>query len=214
MSQISSIEEMFNEKTEQIIPNLKNASSDSFNWFSNISWTTWLIIILILAFFGINIFVYLAKGTQTVSNLFAPLTQTIVSLFSGTTAKTINVSAKGTQEIVNVSSNTATAGLTEIQNITGSGSTPDSAIHHPDIMSNNTLNQALNTSTSQHQQQNGEDYIADDANSSIQQGKMGWCFIGEDRGFRSCEKVGINDTCMSGDIFPTKDVCVNPNLRA
>jgi hypothetical protein len=128
MSQISSIEEMFNEKTEQIIPNLKNASSDSFNWFSNISWTTWLIIILILAFFGINIFVYLAKGTQTVSNLFAPLTQSIVSLFSGTTAKTINVSAKGTQELVNVSAkgtqelvnvsaNTATAGLTEIQNI-------------------------------------------------------------------------------------------------
>ena len=69
-------------------------------------------------------------------------------------------------------------------------------------------------STSQHQQQNGEDYVADDANSSIQQGKMGWCFIGEDREFRSCAKVGINDTCMSGDIFPTKDVCVNPNLRA
>jgi hypothetical protein len=25
--------------------------------------------------------------------------------------------------------------------------------------------------------------------------------------------VGMNDTCMSGDIFPTSAVCVNPNLR-
>jgi hypothetical protein len=26
--------------------------------------------------------------------------------------------------------------------------------------------------------------------------------------------VGPNDTCMSGDIFPSQDICVNPSLRA
>jgi hypothetical protein len=56
---------------------------------------------------------------------------------------------------------------------------------------------------------------ADAANSSIQGGgKAGWCYIGEDRGFRSCAQVGVNDTCMSGEIFPTKEICVNPSLRA
>jgi len=58
----------------------------------------------------------------------------------------------------------------------------------------------------------------DDSYSSIQQnqttGKSGWCFIGEDRGFRSCAKVGVNDKCMSGDIFPSHEICVNPTLRA
>ena len=55
----------------------------------------------------------------------------------------------------------------------------------------------------------------DDATSMTQQNqsKSGYCYIGEDRGFRSCIQVGANDTCMSGDIFPTLDVCVNPNLR-
>jgi hypothetical protein len=24
----------------------------------------------------------------------------------------------------------------------------------------------------------------------------------------------VNDMCMSGDIFPTQAVCMNPNLRA
>ena len=36
-------------------------------FFSNISWQTWLIIVLILALLGINIFIYLAKGTGVVA---------------------------------------------------------------------------------------------------------------------------------------------------
>ena len=45
-------------------------------------------------------------------------------------------------------------------------------------------------------------------------GKAGWCYIGEDRGFRTCAQVGVNDKCMSGEIFPSQEICINPNLRA
>jgi len=38
--------------------------------------------------------------------------------------------------------------------------------------------------------------------------------VGEDRGFRTCAEVGVNDECMSGDIFPSQELCINPNLRA
>ena len=57
----------------------------------------------------------------------------------------------------------------------------------------------------------------DDSTSRIQMkptSKAGFCYIGEDRGFRSCIDVGEGDVCMSGDIFPTEAVCINPNLRA
>ena len=212
---ITSIEEIFNQHLEPIVPGLANNSSSYFSdfldFFSSLSWTTWLIIVLVLAFLGINIFVYFAKGTQIATNVFAPLLAKIAALFGKSVKQTVNVSAQGTQELVNVSAGTATAGLSEIQNITDG--IPGNAVQQPDIMINNSLNRSLNTSTQQKQQQNGEDYIADDSTSPIQQGKMGWCFIGEDRGFRSCEQVGVNDQCMSGDIFPTKDVCMNPNLR-
>lgn len=43
--------------------------------------------------------------------------------------------------------------------------------------------------------------------------KEGSCWIGKDRGFNSCIDVGRNDYCMSGDIYPTKDICINPTLR-
>ena len=53
--------------------------------------------------------------------------------------------------------------------------------------------------------------------SSIQKNKpkskAGFCYIGEDSGIRSCIKVGEGDICMSGDIFPTQAICINPNLR-
>jgi hypothetical protein len=78
-------------------------------------------------------------------------------------------------------------------------------------MQNNTLNNTLNTATA-----NNSLYEADESTSKIQSGgnKSGWCYIGEDRGFRSCVQVGQQDTCMSGDIFPSQDICVNPSLRA
>jgi hypothetical protein len=41
----------------------------------------------------------------------------------------------------------------------------------------------------------------------------GYCYIGTDRGIRSCIDVKPGDRCMSGKIFPRRDICVNPSLR-
>ena len=45
------------------------------------------------------------------------------------------------------------------------------------------------------------------------QDKLGYCYVGTDRGYRSCIDVENQDECLSGDIFPTRDICINPNLR-
>ncbi len=73
-----------------------------------------------------------------------------------------------------------------------------------------SIKQALDYAES-HQQQP----TPDDSTSSTQfpKTKSGYCFIGEDRGFRSCIQVSESTKCMSGDIFPSMDVCVNPSLR-
>jgi len=225
-----------------------STSSNSFsNLFSNFDWRVWLFIIFILAFLGINIFVYLAKGTQTITDIFAP----IVSLFGGAavsaTKQVATVSATGAQSALDIAGGTvigaaegaakgAASGLDAAQQNANNGvngasantSSPNAQqVSSPSTSSNqtnNSLNAALNSATSSLNQTGGkmqEDiptYEADDSYSSIQSsktaGKAGWCYIGEDRGFRSCIQVGDNDQCMSGDIFPTQEVCVNPNLRS
>jgi len=202
--------------------------------FLGLSLTTWIIIILVLAILGFNIFLYLAKGTQAFSETFGPYIRYFAGLFGNTAAdvtKTVtNTAATGTKAGVDVIAGTVTSAVDVTQQTAGAvtGATASSSLvggqktsaSVPKEDANaeiNQLNATLNSATPQ-TQQNTSSFTADDASSSIQasksSGKSGWCYIGEDRGFRSCIQVGANDTCMSGDIFPSQDICVNPNLRA
>jgi hypothetical protein len=196
-------------------------SDDSgfFDSLSSISLSTWLIVILILAFLGFNIFVYLAKGTQDFTSFFGPFVEKIFGTAAMLTGQTVDVAAEGAKAVVGGSADVINSGLSSVQGITPNGSSSSlktqsvqGTIPQPDVTANNTLNRALNSSQQQQQQQQSKnDYEAHDAPSSI--GKAGWCFVGEDRGFRSCSQVGVNDDCMSGDIFPSQELCINPSLR-
>ena len=191
-----------------------------FGFIKNMSATTWFIIILIFAFLGFNIFAYLAKGTQEIADIFGPFFEKIFGVTLIATGKVVDVTAEGAKAVVNTTAGVLDTGLTAIQDITPDGSkssvpsqSVQSTIAQPDVMANNSLNKVLNT----HQtEQPGQDYQANEASSSVHLagGKGGWCYIGEDRGFRSCAQVSGSDQCMSGDIFPSKDICVNPSLRS
>lgn len=182
-----------------------------------ISLTTWVIVIFVFAFLGLNIFVYLAKGTQEISDFLKPITDLFAKLFGRVSAQVVDVTAEGAKAVVGTTAGTLNAGLSGVQKITPGGMDVKDTISQPDIMKSNTLNRALNSAK---QKAGGDDdngqYTADDTDSNIQKGagKSGWCLVGSDRGVRSCVQVGANDECMSGDIFSTKDVCVNPRLRA
>lgn len=191
-----------------------------FGFLKNINVFTWIIIILIFAFLGFNIFAYLAKGTQEIADVFGPFFEKIFGVTLIATGKVVDATAEGAKAVVNTTAGVIDSGLTAVQDITpnGSGSTISSqsvqnTVPQPDVMANNSLNKVLNTYQTQ---QNGTDYEANEAESSVHLagGKGGWCYIGEDRGFRSCAEVNGSDKCMSGDIFPSKDICVNPSLRA
>jgi hypothetical protein len=186
-----------------------------FDRFQNINISTWIIIFFILSFLGFNIFVYLAKGTQDITNFFKPLIEKIFGVTIAVTSEVVDVSAEGAKKVVSGTAGVINTGLTEIQNLTPNPLSASSSVkgqpvnqQQPPVQS--PLNKALNSAQSQQ-----PDYQADYANSSIQGGgKAGWCYIGQDRGFRSCAQVGVNDTCMSGDIFPSQEICLNPNLRS
>jgi|APGre2960657423_1045063.scaffolds.fasta_scaffold81554_1 hypothetical protein len=214
--------------------NVSDSGDGIMGYFASLTGTTWFLIILLLGFLGFNVFVYLAKGTNLITSTLEPIVKRISTIFVGLTSQVTDVSAEGAKEVIDTSASTTTAGLTAVQNITPGGPTSEpsgssaesktkttgqdvqTTFPKGDVAQANALNKAINSSTAQRQQQNGEDYQADDSSSSIQKGtsKAGFCYIGEDRGFRTCEEVGVNDTCMSGNIFPTRDVCVNPTLRA
>lgn len=42
---------------------------------------------------------------------------------------------------------------------------------------------------------------------------VGWCYIGSEGGGRSCVRLSEGQSCNSGEIFGSSEVCINPNLR-
>jgi len=190
-------------------------SSDGF--FSSITWQTWLIIILILALLGFNIFIYLAKGTGAVAEFidkyFGPILKFFGISVLETTRQTVTTSATGTKAGVDAVANTTTGAIDTV--LTGQqasssqkGSMQMSSMNQPS-QSQDKLDSTLNDATKSSEPQ------PDVSVSTVQSsGKAGWCFIGEDQGTRACAEVGVNDRCMSGDIFPNQSICMNPNLRA
>jgi hypothetical protein len=202
------------QSSEPSFPSMSTAStSSSSNGFldslKEINSTTWIIIVLILAFLGFNIFVYLAKGTQDISNFFGPIMEKIFGTTVGVTSQTIDVAAEGTKAVVGGTATAVNTSLSAVQDITpnnASSSMKSEPISQKQInqYDNNSLNKALNTSKQKDSQQ---DYEPHEAKSS------GWCYVGEERGYRTCAQVGVDDICMSGDIFPSQEICMNPSLR-
>jgi hypothetical protein len=213
MDNVTSTSQPFTQTSSYTQPST-TSSGTFFDSLKNINITTWILIILLLAFLGFNIFVYLAKGTQTITDITAPIMSKLFGTTVAVTGQTVDVAAEGAKVVVGETANVLESGLTAVQDITPNKpqtTTKGQPIspQKQDSMQQTSLNKALNTQQPQQQPQQQNDYQAHEATSST-----GWCYIGEDRGFRTCAEVGVNDSCMSGEIFPSHEICMNPNLRA
>ena len=214
----------------ELLTNTPSLDSDSSGEGMFSSWWVSIFIILLLAFLGFNIFNYLAKGTQETNDVLSPFWTYIMSFFNygPSIAQPDDNVVDGDDEVSNGKDD---AGKDDASKQNGgkkpisaenakpnpasvSKMSPDSVNtqNQPDNAQNTALNRALNISKPQ--ELSKQDYVANDSYDSTQQGKAGWCYIGSEQGYRSCSQVGEADTCMSGNIFPTQDICVNPSLRA
>ena len=208
------------QQSSRIIP--KTSVNGIFSYLESISWQTWIIIILILALLGINVFAYLAKGTQEVSSIIENIFGPILKLFGLktliTVKQTIDTSATGTKAGVDIVANATTDTIDNIQEKIQpkqqiSSSLPvqqniQQAGSNNIQWQENSLGKALTNAKQTENQVNPDDSL-----SSIQTGKSGWCYIGEEQGIRTCLEVGANYLCMSGNVFPSQAICINPNLR-
>lgn len=165
---------------------------------SNSSSSMWkyIIIFIILAFLGFNLFTYLGQ----ISKFFGSIVDRILDFFkpilayfgygiSNTVKKTVDLTATASKKVIDTTTNTLTGGINALEGGLAKNTKHKIAMPLPDEAG--SLTQGNKASR-----------------------KAGFCYIGEDRGFRSCISVGEGDTCMSGDIFPSMNMCINPSLRS
>lgn len=191
-------------------PGLEEADEVTGN-IGSVFWSIfrWSIIILLLAFLGFNIFAYLGLITGKTAEYLRPLLEYLGYPIIDTTKQTLEKSIEGTKKIVDVAEVGINSTLDTIENSLDGNKV--------DIMK--SLNDAKNKIEKKNKtnEDNIENIpIPNDSDDILQKNsakKSGFCYVGQDRGIRSCIEVGLNDTCMSGDIFPTREICLNPNLR-
>ena len=176
---------------------------------------------IVLAILGFNIFRYLGNVTENVSNIFGPLFSFFGKGITSTVKTTIDTSAEGTKGIIDKSTSAIDSGLSALENKLNNNvvrNKIDDKTEDKDSAkgkSNINKNEGKAVAAPKKIDKKPKGPVPDDSGSRTQNkpSKAGYCYIGEDRGFRSCIRVTENDTCMSGDIFPTKELCINPNLR-
>lgn len=180
---------------------LPSASTDSTGGFSNKT------IIIILC-----IFIFLVLLNPSIGNIFRNiaaiaynLIMKILSLFGYVTGSAINVTADVTSDVARAGVDIAEETLHSVGNIlTG---TPGQQ-QLPD------LDKKLNTSTigQQNAQIPSPDTTENPIQNQISQEKSSWCLVGEYKGRRGCIEVSEHDKCMSGQVYPSQKMCLNPTL--
>ena len=187
-----------------------NDDNTNSGWF-DFSFKKIAVIIIILLFLGFNVLKMSGEGLDSLSSVFKSLFGSFGLSMGDTIKKTIDNTADGSKEVIDVTKNTADDIVDDTSELLTGKQRKD---HEKNKKDNENLAQAVDEPAKKVKNQ---EVVPDDAGSTLQQskgaGKAGWCFVGEDRGFRSCVRVGINDDCVSGDIFPSQDICVNPTLR-
>tara|TARA_A200000113_G_scaffold223670_2_gene239818 strand:- start:13 stop:693 length:681 start_codon:yes stop_codon:yes gene_type:complete len=199
--------------TMKITDTIKQATDDVGEKASGIDWmkiAKYALIVLILAFLGFNIFTALGKATDTTKGILGPFLSALGFGVGETVKQTVDVTAEGAKLGVDVAAGTVDDAVTLLEKSVGVKGVQFNRIDDPSKTTQDALDNAI-------KKQKSSVPEPDDSSSATQRDagaqKAGYCYIGEDRGFRSCLKVNEGDQCMSGDIFPSMEICVNPNLR-
>ena len=181
-------------------PSIETSSEGGIlEWIQN-NFIKLLIITIILAFLGFNLFTFMGETTNMFVDVVKPIAELLGFTVGETVKKTVDTSAKGTKLGVDVAS----------------GAIDDAITLTEEVIGVDPLKTQVNKP--KNDQKSKTSPLADDATSKTQSPKGGnkkggFCYIGEDRGFRSCIKVNDANMCMSGQIFPTQRICENPSLR-
>ena len=193
--------------TTNAIPNVMPNLEQGKSFLSKIGWKMWVLIIILLTFLGVNVFLYLAQGSEFIASLLNPLLGTSL----GVAGETVDVAAEGGKSAVDIVGSIAKIGLLETQTVAKKAknvnelSSAKLDFGLPDVPDNNTLNRSINTKRKK--ERNVGSYEGTDTSGQ-------WCYVGEYNGIRNCRQLEKGDVCMSGNIFPNRDICINPTLRA
>ena len=197
--------------TPKTIPSGPTGSSDGWSTTNII---TIILIVVLLAVLGLNVFSYLAQGTDYLGDFMQKLSAMSPGKAKELVSTTVtgldlgaDVAAGAVKDAGNVLSRELDLKRTDLWSKRDQGIRKGMKDRH--ILG---INKYPEHEPSYKDGQQG--YTEGTEDDNIQEKhKPGYCYIGTDRGYRSCIKINSYDDCESKKVFPTIDICINPSLR-
>lgn len=212
-------------ETNSLYSTLKEKSKSMITNFSFKSVLFWILMVIVLALLGLNIFKYLGEGTDFLAKIIAPITAFIATITGDTAKTTVSSASDGTQKIIEKTSDTAR----NVVDYSAQGATKSISFLQGKIKKDVPAAAAAIATATDENDEASNPLVADidnindnltkkektDEPEPIQTAaqKQGYCYIGKINDTRYCAKVSGKAQCMSGDIYPSENLCINPNLR-
>jgi hypothetical protein len=165
-----------------------------------------LLFILSLSLLGINFFDFVGNVFDKVMEVLKPVLSQSVSIFNSSAGTLINTSADAIQDVAQVTGDVAAGSLHSVGDLLIKSSN-DINKHTP----YKPLDIAVNTSPppkTEEPKPNATTSPIQTASSN----KGSWCLVGDFKDQRGCVEMREHDKCMSGQVYPSQSLCLNPTL--
>jgi hypothetical protein len=165
-----------------------------------------LILLLVFSFLGINILNMSGNIVQNLSNTFGPVFAQLFGVFGYTAGSVIDTTTDIMVDTAKTGVDIAGGTLHSVGDILKSASQGN-----VNLDTKYQLDQAINDSSIVNNNPN-DDGSENPIQNSISSNKIQWCLVGEYQGRRGCVSVDDTAKCLSGQIFPSQQTCLNPTM--
>jgi hypothetical protein len=162
-----------------------------------------LVFVLVLSFLGINLLYLSGNVVDYLNKIFGPFISNILSLFGYTTGTLINTSAEVVGESAKFGIDVAQDSIQDVGNLFKSSS------QNIDPKIKSALDSTINLGI-RHPSEPDASTSQNPIQTSISSKKSTWCLVGEYKEKRGCIEVSDGDKCLSGQVFPSQRMCLNP----
>lgn len=164
-----------------------------------------LLVLLILSFLGINLLLSSGQAVKWLADTFGPSVLKVVAMLGYSTGELINDTADVAADISKTGIDVAEGTAQSIGNLLKNASKGG--------MSESDRRDLERALTSPKCPQNSQQNVSpasttDSTQKPISSKKQNWCLVGEFGGKRGCAPVSSSDRCMSGQIFPSQELCL------
>jgi hypothetical protein len=163
-----------------------------------------LLIIILFNIFHVNVIQFVFHIIKSMVHFFTPFTNNL----SIATGSILNETTDIVTDVTKTTIDIAGGAVYNVGDLLVAGGSSNNLYPYSQSLDTNVSNQSSWSLSPPPE----EDTTSNTIQNAIVSNKVGWCLVGETAGRRGCLAVNDPYTCMSNQIYPTEQLCLNPTM--